>query len=81
VLVRVEAEIGRVLMPGGEGRAVRLLDEEGLGVDQDVGADQILDDIEDALVPDQRVEPRQENVRGGAPAPIRFVDPLAEPGL
>src|SRR5258708_31377156 len=37
VLVRIEAEIGRVLVPGGKGRALRLLDEPGRGVDQDIG--------------------------------------------
>jgi hypothetical protein len=62
MLVRVETEIGRVLVPGGEGRAVRFLDEEDRGVDQDVEADHILDDIENALVPDQRIKPRQEHV-------------------
>jgi len=48
VLVRIEPEIGRVLVPRGKGRALSLLDEEGRGIDQDVGPDQILDDIEDA---------------------------------
>src|SRR5690242_16369461 len=68
-------------MPGGKGRAARLLDEEGRGVDQDVGADQVLDDVEDTFVPHQRVEPGQKHIGSRAPAPVRLVDPLAEPDL
>jgi len=57
LLMRIEAEIGTVLMPGGEGRRVGLLDEERTGPDQDVGADHVLDRIEDPGMVDQRVEP------------------------
>jgi hypothetical protein len=52
VLIRLDAEIGRILVPGGEGRAVRLLDEEGRGEHQDVGADQVLDRVENTRMTD-----------------------------
>src|SRR5665213_2208374 len=81
VLVGRDAEIGRVLVPGRESGAVRLLDEEGRGEHHDVGPDQILDRIEDARMADQPIEPRQEGIGGGAPAPIALVDRLAEPRL
>ena len=81
VLVRIEAEIGRVLVPRGKGRALRLLDEEGRGIDQDVGPDHALDRVEDPRMTRQPVEPRQEHIGGGAPAPVAHIDRLAEPRL
>ena len=81
MLVRGQAEIGRVLVPGGEGRAVRLLDEKGRGVDEDVGPDQVLDHVEDARLPHQRIEPRQHDVAGRPPTPVRLIDRFAEPSF
>lgn len=42
-------------------------DEEGAGPHQEVGADQILDDVEDARMAHQVGEPRQQGMRLGAP--------------
>lgn len=81
MLVRIKAEIGRVLVPGGKGRAVGLLDEEGRGVDEDVGADQVLDDIEDASVTDEPVEPGQHDIGRRAPAPVALVNRPAKPSF
>src|SRR5439155_26389930 len=67
--------------PGGKGRAVRLLDEPGRGIDQDVGPDQILDRIEYARMAHQRIDPGQEHVAGRAPAEIALIDRMAEPML
>lgn len=48
-----KAEIGAVLVPGGKGLGMRLLDEESAGPDQDVGTDHVLDRIQYARMADQ----------------------------
>jgi hypothetical protein len=70
-----------VLVPGGEGRRVRLLDEERAGPDQDVGADHVLDRVEDARMADQRVEPGGMRVGVGAPFHVRIRHRAAEVGF
>src|SRR5205807_9039935 len=72
-------EIGRVLVPGGKGRAVRLLDEPGRGINEDVASNQILDRVEDLRIAHQRVDPGQEYVARRAPGEVALVDRLAQP--
>ena len=74
-----EAEIGGILVPSGKGRAVGLLDKPSRRVDEDIGPDQILDGVEDALVADERVDPGKEEVATRAPAEIALIDRRAEP--
>src|SRR5579883_340928 len=45
---RLDAAIGGVLVPAGEGLAVRLLDAPGHAPAQDIGSEEILEDVEDA---------------------------------
>ena len=45
-VVGLEPPVGRILVPGDEAGAVRLLDEEVGGPAQDVGADRVLDRVE-----------------------------------
>ena len=84
LIIGHEAEIGRVLVPSGKRRAVRLLDEPGRGIDQDVGSDQAFDRVEDAGMTNQRVDPGQEDITRRAPAEIALIDrpaqPMLEPG-
>jgi hypothetical protein len=72
LLVGREAEVGRILVPGREGRRVGLLDEESAGPDQDVRPDQILDDIEDLRVAHQVGVEGQAGVGERAPVHAAF---------
>src|SRR5271170_7444285 len=62
LLVRFEAEIAAVLVPGSEGRRVWLLDEKCARPDQDVGPDHVLDRVQDLRMPDERVEPGRMSI-------------------
>jgi len=73
VHVGPQAEIGRVLVPGGDRRALGLLDEPGRRVHEDVRPDQVLDHVEDRRMTHERMHPRQEDV--GA-RPVARVRPL-----
>ena len=69
-------------MPGGDGRRMRLLDEERAGVDQEIGAEQVLDRVQDARVLRQLGCPGQDQVRHGPPFHLGdAVDRPAEPSL
>lgn len=57
-----EPPVGRVLVPGHEGRVPRFLDEEARAPAEEVGAEEVFHRVEDSRVPDQRVEPREEQV-------------------
>ena len=81
LLLRLQAEIGAVLVPGGEGGRVRLLDEEGAGPDQDIGADHVLDGVEDARMADQVVEPGRVGIGMRAPLHVRFGDGRSQFGF
>jgi len=71
VLVRRQAEISRILMPGGKHQRVWPLDEKGAGVDQDVG------------MTHQRIDTGQRDVAGRAPFAVglrhRHSEPAFEP--
>ena len=68
VLVGREAEEGRVLVPRRDGVGVRLLDEEGAGVDQDVGAEQRFHHVEQAWILDEVARPRAAHMELAAVA-------------
>src|SRR2546427_98308 len=57
-----EAPVGRVLVPGDVRRIVRLLDEEARAPAQEVRAEDVLDRVEDARMPHQPIEPREEQM-------------------
>ena len=57
-----QAPVGRVLVPRHEGRVARLLDEEARAPAEQVRAEDVLDRIEDAGIPDQPVEPREQEM-------------------
>lgn len=67
-------------MPGGDGGRVRLFDEKRTGVNQDIRAEQVFDDIEDARVAREMRCPRQNKIGHGTPLQIGDgVDRSAEP--
>jgi hypothetical protein len=47
LVVRLESEVGGILVPAGDVRRAGLFDEPGGGEDQDVGAYHVLDGVED----------------------------------
>ena len=71
VHVGAQAEIGGVLVPGGDRRALGLLDEPRRRVHQDVRADQVLDGVQDRGMANERVHPREEDVGAGSVARVR----------
>ena len=78
VLVRLEAEVSRVLVPRGKRRGTRVLDEERAPENEDVGTDHVLDSIEHARVPHELVRPGQVNVRGAAPLELGLLQRRAQ---
>src|SRR5262245_11114802 len=74
LLLRLQPEIGAVLMPRREGRRVRLLDEERAGPYQDVGTYHVLYLVQDARRTDQFVEPGRMSVGVGTPFHISIGD-------
>ena len=62
-VVLLEAPIGRILVPGDEAGAVRLLDEEVRGPAQEIGPEHVLDRVEDLGMVDQLVAPGEQQVR------------------
>src|SRR5688500_12615647 len=78
VLVRLEAEVSRVLVPRGKRRGTRVLDEERAPDNEDVGTDHVLDSIEHARVPHELVRPGQVNVRGAAPLELGLLQRRAQ---
>ncbi len=69
MLMGIESEIGRVLVPGRDRVGMGILDEEGAGEHQDVGAEQRLHDVENARILDQLAHPGQADMEL---APIAF---------
>ncbi len=59
---RIQPPVGRVLVPGDEAGAARLLDEEVGGPAKDVGADHVGHRIEDCRMVDQLVGPGEQQV-------------------
>ena len=66
-LSRLQTIIGRILMPGGDRRRVRLFDEERACIDENVGSKQVLDGIEDARIGCQLCYPGQGDMRHRPP--------------
>ena len=60
---RLEPPVGRVLVPGDEAGAARLLDEEVGGPAEDVGADHVGHRVEDRRMVDELVGPGEQQVR------------------
>jgi hypothetical protein len=60
---RFEAEIGGVLVPADKGRVMRVLCPNRQMEEADVGADQILDGIDDRRVMDDLVDPAEQQMR------------------
>ena len=86
---RPDVAIGGVLMPAGEGPAVRLLEPERDAPDQQVGAEQILHRVEQTGKARERVDPRAkqrgtliQHVALTRPAPLEALQfRPAVPGL
>ena len=77
-------DAGRILMPAVERRGARLLDaEDGVG-EQDVGADQVFDGVEETRVAAQRVHPVEQQVGLDVERPLDRLGPglleLLDPG-
>src|SRR6266849_7997687 len=60
--VTTSGSLGRVLVPGHEGRIAGLLDEEARAPAEQVRAEDVLDRVQDARVADQLVEPGEEQM-------------------
>ena len=66
----VEPPVARVLMPGDEARAVRLLDPEDGVPAQKIGADEVLDRVEDPGMAHEVVHPLEQEVGLAALRPV-----------
>ena len=58
-----KAPVSRVLVPGNVSRVVRLFDEEARPPDQQIGAEDVFDGVEDARMADELVGPFEHHVR------------------
>ena len=67
---RLQAPVGRVLVPRHVARVAPLLDKERGAPAQDVGADDVLHGIQDAWVADQVVQPGEQQMRLVAHRPL-----------
>ena len=63
--VRRQVKVGAVLVPTHKGGAVRLFQEQGAVVDQNVRPDQVLHRVQNARVVHQLVRPVEQQVRLG----------------
>jgi len=70
VVERAQAEIGRILVAGGNAFAARLLDEETAGVEQDVRAEQVFDGVEDCRRARELVDPAAHEMQVAAEFPV-----------
>ncbi len=68
-------------MPQRKSRAVGVLDKEGGRERENIGPHNVLDNIEDAGVADELIDPGQKTIGARAPALGHVVDRLAEPGF
>ena len=70
---RLQSPICQILVPRDETRVARFLDEEAAAPDQNVGADHLLDRVENAGMAHQFVQPGQKQMRLVAKSPGQSV--------
>ena len=81
MLMRAQAEIGRVLVPQGDRRGLRLLDEKRAGPDQNIGADHRFHRVQDRGMGDDAMRPGQFYMQLVAGRPVDFRQLAAHVGL
>src|SRR5689334_8400962 len=78
LIIRLQAEVGRVLVPAGDVRRSRLLDEPGAREYQDIGTDHVLDRIEDRRMTGELVRPATQEIGARAVLALLWRERAAE---